>query len=1444
MKKKNKKLQIDNQLSQLGFGGMLTPQLFDLAANTLTNLTTYAVTDMIKAIREPEQEIRPTKMNTGFTMANGGTVGDKPKYVKVNGKRMKVDSPEYREYYQQVMSDRERGIYYNSPIDAEVVVTGKKMTKAEKKKAQEERYKMLEAGFQAGLFDGLDNQGNYVPFEGGRPGIDGALNNAVLDYINMGRKDYVDGPLENMLEYIPLLGSFLSTDDYTLAKEDLQGENKEGIFNNAIDMAGILPIGKYGNVLKIPKYIETAADVLGLYGTAKDLYQDNISPMLSPNQNYPKIPKGYDMNQKLFDYQKNQPGNINIATDEEKFAMGGMIKRADGSYSKRGLWDNIRANKGSGKKPTKQMLEQERKIKAQMAMGGVVTDLNEYGTGGTIHIKPSKRGTFTAAAKKHGKSVQAFASQVLANKDNYSPAMVKKANFARNASKWKHAFGGMITPDMYMQQMMYGSYANGGEINEPCPPGFVKDPRTGECIQKEMIAYNDSTSLYNQSIKNIKDKYGFDESMNNRLLDTYTSMKINQFPINEAITKNIKAVDDYKKSQYVDDNYYVPYLNNLNTLYNSLNKNILPSAYFQHEDKIPFPMFKKPTKPAVRVPEMSVEETAKMMDDFEKNRKQKGLETIAQKALQDINPGKPNQEPNYYSSMKMTKYSPEDVLSLYKLKGYGLEHPNMQYLDLDYDLNEKLRRQKLGEKFTPMNIMVEGYQFTPSPEELDKMNQDSNYKKEWANEQMEGRYGKDWRKKLGKKSNYQASFRSQSPYSKYANGGQVPQNIPVEVEGEEMYEMPNGQVGEFEGPSHEQGGIIPTTNGEIGLPEGTEVFSKRLKVDGKSMADRKKIRENNVAKLEKLLNKNPSDKFIREALKRQKETAELEEQSDMAIQQQANQKQQMQEQAQQGMMQEQAMAGLMQDPAMMQQMGMMMYGGKLANGTPPYGLTNPFIPTYTAPQVNNLQMTDANYLQKFDEALMKNNLNITSPDNIVRDNVGFIPELQTYDYNNLITNKPNVTDTNPPFFTEDQLNMLTNPQVNPLDIREKKGGVDVKSIPEMNPITTENLANPFTSVYTAPQTGAYPTIKEPATSGQLPTYPLAMGVDPMSDIVQQAIMKGMPDPMAGKYPLKKGNKFMNFLNKAANETGDFFTGLFDKKGKPKKEGDKKGETKSTGELPFTAGDYMGMAGTLFGGLAPMTTTMLNRMMTPKNQNFFREFGAEGLRAMQEAQALSAINRDKQLADIKLGEEASRQRGRNTARGVNTLRAMDISSDIAANQAQNQAYNAYAQQMMQMLGQKAQMENMQDQMVMQGEYQRDLADRQDVDQFYTNLAQNFASQSELMQKQGRDMNQAQYNKMILEMSPMFSKYGIGVEMRNGKVVFVKDGETIDETTARLEVKKGLEKEKTTGTTSTTSTSPTNPLGLGHTPYFNPIFTDINIPTVTDKSLTKAATKRRK
>jgi hypothetical protein len=66
----------------------------------------------------------------------------------------------------------------------------------------------------------------------------------------------------------------------------------------------------------------------------------------------------------------------NFAKNFAKEEGGEMIKRADGSYSQRGLWDNIRANSGSGKKPTREMLAQERKIKRKVD-GGITCDEGE-----------------------------------------------------------------------------------------------------------------------------------------------------------------------------------------------------------------------------------------------------------------------------------------------------------------------------------------------------------------------------------------------------------------------------------------------------------------------------------------------------------------------------------------------------------------------------------------------------------------------------------------------------------------------------------------------------------------------------------------------------------------------------------------------------------------------------------------------------------------------------------------------------------------------------------------------------------------------------------------------------------------------------------------------------------------------------------------------------------
>ena len=81
-----------------------------------------------------------------------------------------------------------------------------------------------------------------------------------------------------------------------------------------------------------------------------------------------------------------------------------------------------------------------------MEYSGVMSPFGNQFKDGGIYIKPSKRGTFTKAAKERGLGVQEFASKVLANPEDYTQTMRKKAQFAKNASKW-HSLGGPLFND-------------------------------------------------------------------------------------------------------------------------------------------------------------------------------------------------------------------------------------------------------------------------------------------------------------------------------------------------------------------------------------------------------------------------------------------------------------------------------------------------------------------------------------------------------------------------------------------------------------------------------------------------------------------------------------------------------------------------------------------------------------------------------------------------------------------------------------------------------------------------------------------------------------------------------------------------------------------------------------------------------------------------------------
>ena len=75
---------------------------------------------------------------------------------------------------------------------------------------------------------------------------------------------------------------------------------------------------------------------------------------------------------------------------------------------------------------------------------------------GGITIKKENRGKFTKSAKAAGKSVQEYAAKVLSD-PNATPLQKKRANFARNAAKWKHQNGGILE-DRSVEKQKYDEW--------------------------------------------------------------------------------------------------------------------------------------------------------------------------------------------------------------------------------------------------------------------------------------------------------------------------------------------------------------------------------------------------------------------------------------------------------------------------------------------------------------------------------------------------------------------------------------------------------------------------------------------------------------------------------------------------------------------------------------------------------------------------------------------------------------------------------------------------------------------------------------------------------------------------------------------------------------------------------------------------------------------------
>ena len=399
----------------------------------------------------------------------------------------------------------------------------------------------------------------------------------------------------------------------------------------------------------------------------------------------------------------------------------------------------------------------------------------------------------------------------------------------------------------------------------------------------------------------------------------------------------------------------------------------------------------------------------------------------------------------------------------------------------------------------------------------------------------------------------------------YASGGQV----PVEVEGNEMGQLPNGMMLDFQGPSHEQGGI------PIDLPAGTKIYSDRVSIDGKTMAQRKASRESKIKKLENKIGK--GDRVAKNTLDRYMLTAGKEEALDMNIQQILNEAD------------------------------------------------------------NNPEFAKGGKVQRVKYSGLDNS-------NIVGTNIGEI--LGTPNAREVMgLNSTNQYQWNSPL--GEDLDKFTAP-------------------PPTKPIyyTTDKYDIP---------------LKEKTPTKTTPTQGRGFGVE---------------------------------------------------------------------ELVPMLGNALGIYGNYKAGIADEKAYLQAKASQTANTNAYKHYGKEALKTLDESKLFAKQMGDIQRSEVELARKTATDQNRKTARGINTMRALDLASQAGANRLDMQAYAQEAQQIQQILGQEANLKQQIDQVVMSGEESRDLRDRDDKVNLLNMQTRADISKGNMYSNIGKNINDMAENSAAL------------------------------------------------------------------------------------------------
>lgn len=201
----------------------------------------------------------------------------------------------------------------------------------------------------------------------------------------------------------------------------------------------------------------------------------------------------------------------------------------------------------------------------------------------------------------------------------------------------------------------------------------------------------------------------------------------------------------------------------------------------------------------------------------------------------------------------------------------------------------------------------------------------------------------------------------------------------------------------------------------------------------------------------------------------------------------------------------------------------------------------------------------------------------------------------------------------------------------------------------------------------------------------------------------------------------------------------------------------------------TIGNGASLIGDVISTFGPMKNTLENRAGDTPNINPYKDFGKDAIDANLKAMEYAARTKDSTIQRITAQGRGIKRSNRNGARGINQVRALDTAVDINSSQSNQAAMDSFIKTMMELNNAKSGLENTQDFYVMQGNASRDINDRKDRDNFFTQKGKDIATMGEGIQHIGKDVNKIAENSMSTKMINQLSKYGIG---------FDKDGNLID------------------------------------------------------------------